>query len=126
MTMYQNWRDVPKDKWRWPNFSPRELACKGTGRLLVDEVALDALQRLRDELGRPIIVVSAYRSPEHNRKVGGARNSYHVRGMAADIQVRGVSPEDVYTFCDEAFPKGGVGKYSTFTHIDCRGYKARW
>ena len=81
-TFYRHWRDVPERVWRWPNFSPAEIACRGTGKLLVDEPALDRLQALRDRLGKPLIVCSAYRSPKHNRAVGGARRSKHMDGAA--------------------------------------------
>ena len=37
MTIYSHWRDVPAATWRWPNFSPAEIACRGTGKLLVNE-----------------------------------------------------------------------------------------
>ena len=52
MTFYAHWRDVPAAAWRWPNFSPAEIACRGTGRLLLNEAALDRLQALRDRLGK--------------------------------------------------------------------------
>ena len=64
MTFYTHWRDVPAAAWRWPNFSPAEIACRGTGKLLVNEAALDTLQALRVRLGKPLIIRSAYRSPE--------------------------------------------------------------
>ena len=85
-TLYDHWRDVPQKAWRWPNFSPAEIACRGTGKLLVNEPALDKLQALRDRLGKPLIVRSAYRSPEHNRAVGGATRSKHMDG-AAGVEV---------------------------------------
>ena len=44
------------------------------------------LQTIRNELHMPIIVNSAYRSPEVNAKVGGVSSSYHVKGLAADIR----------------------------------------
>ena len=44
------------------------------------------LQTIRNELHLPIIVNSAYRSPEVNEKVGGVSSSYHVKGLAADIK----------------------------------------
>ncbi|HHW33051.1 MULTISPECIES: D-Ala-D-Ala carboxypeptidase family metallohydrolase [Paracoccus] len=68
-TFYRHWRDVPDGAWRWPNFSPAEIACRGTGKLLVNAPPLDRLQALRDRLGKPLIVRSAYRSPEHNRSL---------------------------------------------------------
>ena len=63
--------DVPERDWRWKNFSPAEIACRGTGQLKLHPEAIDKLQALRDRLGKPLIVRSAYRSPEHNRAVGG-------------------------------------------------------
>ena len=58
-TFHPHWRDVPESGWRWPNFSPAEIACRGTGKLLVNQPALDKLQALRDRLGKPLIVRSA-------------------------------------------------------------------
>lgn len=91
-TFYDHWRDVPEGTWRWPNFSPAEIACRGTDKLLVNEVALDKLQALRDRLGKPLIVRSAYRSPEHNRAVGGAKRSKHMEGAAFDIAMANHDP----------------------------------
>ncbi|WP_255509362.1 hypothetical protein [Oceaniovalibus sp. ACAM 378] len=34
-TLYGHWRDVPKDAWRWRNFSRAEIACRGTGKILI-------------------------------------------------------------------------------------------
>ncbi|SFC91123.1 D-Ala-D-Ala carboxypeptidase family metallohydrolase [Tropicimonas isoalkanivorans] len=85
-TFYDHRRDVPESSWRWPNFSPAEIACRGTGKLLVNEPALDKLQALRDRLGKPLIVRPAYRSPEHNRAVGGATRSKHrMRGIDGSV-----------------------------------------
>lgn len=46
------------------------------------------LQKIRDAYGQPIIVTSGYRSFEVNHKVGGASNSDHVFGAAADIKCK--------------------------------------
>ena len=91
-TSHRHWRDVPEGTWRWPNFSPAEIACRGTGKLLINEPALDKLQALRDRLGKPLIVRSAYRSPEHNRAVGGATRSKHLDGAAFDIAMANHDP----------------------------------
>lgn len=119
MRHYQNWKDVKAEDWRWKNFSPREIACKGTGQLLVDETALDNLQRLRDALGVPLIVVSAYRSPEHNRRVGGAKDSYHMKGCAFDINMSNHDP-DVFEIAAREVGFRGFGYYAKqgFMHID--------
>ncbi|MFC4623966.1 YcbK family protein [Daeguia caeni] len=116
---YKHWRDVPESGWRWPNFSPAEIACRGTGKLLVNEPALDKLQALRDRLGKPLIVRSAYRSPAHNRAVGGAPRSKHMDGTAFDIAM---SNHDPVAFEAAARAVGflGFGYYprSGFMHID--------
>ncbi len=91
-TFYEHWRQVPASAWRWKNFSPAEIACRGTGKLLVTEAALDRLQALRDRLGKPFIVRSAYRSPEHNKAVGGAKRSKHMEGTAFDIAMSNHDP----------------------------------
>jgi len=47
------------------------------------------LQPLRDALGRPMRVNSAYRGPEANKAVGGSKTSQHMTGEAADIEFDG-------------------------------------
>ncbi len=84
-TFHSQRRDVPESTWHWPNFSPAEIACRGTGKLLINEPALDRLQALRDRRGKSLIVRSAYRSPEHNRAVRGATRSKHLDGADFDI-----------------------------------------
>jgi len=116
---YDHWHDLPKDAWRWPDFSPAEIACRGTGRLLINETALDKLQALRDRLGRPLIVRSSYRSPEHNRAVGGAKASKHLEGAAFDIAMRNHDPQ-AFEAAARAVGFKGFGFYprSGFIHID--------
>ncbi len=116
---FRHFRDVPKNLWRWMNFSPAEIACRGTGQLKLHPEALDKLQALRDRLGKPLIVRSAYRSPEHNRAVGGAKASKHMNGTAFDIAM---ANHDPVAFEAAAREVGflGFGHYprSGFMHID--------
>lgn len=117
--LYPHWRDVPASAWRWKNFSPSEIACRGTGQLKLHPEAMDKLQALRDRLGKPLIVRSAYRSPEHNHAVGGATRSKHMDGTAFDIAM---SNHDPVAFEAAARAVGflGFGYYprSGFMHID--------
>ena len=53
---------------------------------------VDKLQALRDRVGKPLIVRSAYRSPEHNRAVGGAPASKHIQGTAFDLAMANHEP----------------------------------
>ena len=91
-TTYAHFRDVPESAWRWHSFSPAEIACRGTGAIKINTEAMDKLQSLRDRLGKPLIVRSAYRSPSHNRAVGGAPASKHMLGTAFDIAMSNHDP----------------------------------
>jgi len=119
ITTFNHWRDVPESVWRWKNFSPAEIACRGSGSLRINDEALDKLQALRDRLGKPLIVRSAYRSPAHNRAVGGALRSKHLDGAAFDIAM---TNHDPVAFEEAARAVGflGFGFYprSGFMHID--------
>lgn len=90
-------------------------------------VAAKAMQDIREKLSRPITVTSWYRPPAINAAVGGASNSRHLYGDAVDFIVDGVHPYDVYNQLDAWWgDKGGLASATYFTHVDCRGYMARW
>ena len=61
------------------------------------------LDPLREAWGSPIIVTSGYRCPELNARVGGARTSYHLRGMAADIRPKNGFLYELYSFVERMF-----------------------
>jgi uncharacterized protein YcbK (DUF882 family) len=115
------------------NFKLKEFACKdGSDEVLLDLRVVDLLQAIRDHFGKPVTITSGYRTPAYNKKVGGAPDSFHTRGMAADFNVSGVSPLEVRRVIESGRVAGvdpakiGLGAYTGFTHIDCRGYKGRW
>jgi hypothetical protein len=114
-------------EWRWPNFSPEEMACRGTGRLMIVPSAMDKLQALRDKLGKPMIVNSAYRSPEHNRRVGGAKRSKHMEAIAFDVRMDNHDP-DTYIAAALSVGFNGIGTYpkQNFVHVDARPNRASW
>jgi len=118
------------------NFYKSEFNCK-CGCQMPDNILENVkelayhLQRLRDKLDKPITINSAYRCELHNSTIGGSKNSQHLKGLASDIVVKDYTPEQVYNFVDKLqklnmFKLGGLGKYDTFTHLDIRGYIARW
>ena len=91
-TTYPHFRDVPESGWRWPSFSPAEIACRGTGAIKINTEAMDKLQSLRNRLGKPLIVRSSYRSPSHNRAVGGAPALKHLLGTAFGVGLATFDP----------------------------------
>jgi uncharacterized protein YcbK (DUF882 family) len=100
------------------SFTLGELASKdGADIVIVHPALLIGLQALRDVLNKPIKINSGYRSPEHNKAIGGASNSLHTLGLAADVVVDGVTPIHIASIArDLGF--GGVKAYPTFTHVD--------
>jgi uncharacterized protein YcbK (DUF882 family) len=118
------------------NFDLAEFACKdGTPvpKELIPNAQLLAnnLQVLRDHLGEPVHVNSGYRSPEHNTKVGGKKNSYHMKAMAGDLTCKSKTPKQLAAVIEKLISakkmkQGGIGIYPGFVHYDVRGTKARW
>lgn len=98
----------------WPNIVP-------TIRLV---------EKLKETLGGNITVNSSYRSPAYNAAIGGASGGYHLTFQALDIHVDGVSPATVFatlkSWRNQGIFRGGLGTYSTFTHVDTRGSNATW
>ena len=82
------------------------------------------LQVVRDLLGKPMLINSGYRTPAHNKAVGGSSKSYHMSGMAADIVVPGIPAIEVQRLLKNW--TGGMGQYQHFTHLDIRPHRARW
>ena len=111
------------------NFRLDEFKCK-CGKcdpILVDEALVDWLQKIRDHFGRSVNINSGYRCEKHNAdpKVGGSPGSHHVKGMAADIRVEGVTPEEVAKYA-ESIGIQRIGLYDTFVHIGSDSKKRFW
>lgn len=124
---FEHYSEVPTFAWRWKNFSPKEVACRGTGQLIVDEYSMDCLQALRDLLGKPIYLNSAFRSEYWNARVKGAKHSQHLKAKAYDCRMRNHEP---YQFIAAAQKCGftSFGHYPEqgFLHIDTREKPALW
>lgn len=118
------------------NFKLSEFKCKDGTQVPEDlkenvQNLANNLQVLRDHIGKPIRVISGYRSPKYNRRIGGAKKSQHMFAKAADIKVKGMHPDEVREVILDLIKsgkmaKGGVGRYTTFVHYDTRGWNARW
>lgn len=121
---------------RSKNLSDHEFRCKCRQRAphlpaceqkFVPDSLVVILQGVRDHFGAPMTVHSGHRCGPYNAFVGGARLSQHVEAKAADITVKGVTPNEVQEYLLARYPdEHGIGRYNTFTHVDVRGYKARW
>lgn len=105
-----------------PHFLQREFACRHCGQARVSPHLVEHLERLRAIVGEPLVVVSGYRCPTHNKAVGGAPRSYHLLGEAVDLAYG-------YARVSQAAHAGftGIGRREGWaTHVDVREHPARW
>lgn len=101
----------------------------------LSRLAEQVLQPLRDHVGKPIKIHSGYRCPEYNVSVGGAKNSEHLFGMAADISIEGYTNADIIEACvnlnlpfqqiiDEQLYRAN-GELHKWIHISCTSNPGR-
>ena len=108
------------------NFCLAEFQCRHCGAVKIDPELVRRLQKMRDEIGQPLIINSGYRCETHNRAIGGAKDSQHLYGRAADVSCPSIQVGRLHTLAEKHFSDGGVGKYPGYVHVDTRGVKARW
>lgn len=130
--------------WLWSRRTPKGVSNSPPPMNLWRNIVqtLVVVDEVRERLGVPIQITSAYRSPTYNAAVGGARFSQHLLFNALDVFSKGASPAvlaaavrelrgtrlrvratgERFTF------RGGVGVYprSGFVHVDTRGHDADW
>ena len=87
-----------------------------------------AIAAIEGRFGRKVVVNSGYRDPNHNSEVGGSDNSYHMKCMAADIFIPGVSKRSLIAVAYRERLVGGLGCYPSrqFIHIDVRDRPRGW
>jgi len=116
------------------HFSWAEATKNGTRKPVSGEI-VDGIKRVAEAMedvrahlgGHPIQVNSWYRDPVTNKRVGGASKSRHLVGDAVDFVVDGIPPMEVNNRLEAWWGnKGGLASASSFTHLDTRGYRARW
>ncbi len=119
------------ENFRKEEFDSKDGACMPNDVLNnIAELAKN-VQIIRDYVGVPLTINSGYRSPAHNKSVGGVANSYHVQGKASDLSSSKITPKKLYDailklIADGKIYNGGVGIYNTFVHYDIGVKGRRW
>ena len=79
-----------------------------------------ALQKVSNHFGKPLVVHSWLRPPLYNALIGGASHSAHMRGMATDFHIEGITPEAVRQVLKanpQLYPGAGENNVN-WVHID--------
>ena len=113
---------------RWRGLQQNSLPPESKWRAIVPTLWVADI--LRERLGYPLTITSAFRNEQYNKACGGAPRSTHLANQALDIiPVKGKVDELWLAAMDlrngGGF-KGGVGRYPSFVHIDTRGKNATW
>lgn len=121
---------IIRDRLLTAHFTVKELACR-CGREDCDAKPMDSgfmrkLELLRILWGKPMVVTSGARCIFWNAHVGGAPESQHVHGNAADISLQTPSDGPKLAALAEKVGLNGIGLASGFIHVDNRPKKARW
>jgi len=91
----------------------------------MDKTFLFKLDEARERAGIPFVINSAYRSPEHNAKIGGKPNSSHLKGLAVDISVTNSRQRFIVlnALLEVGFTRIGIA--DTFIHVDLDNGKSK-
>ena len=118
------------------HFKVREFFCRdGSDPVFIDTELVEILEKIRTKFGKPVTITSGFRTATYNATVAkAAKYSQHLYGKAADIQVQGISVEQVYAYADKLLAgRGGVGIYppglgraNGWVHVYVRKEKSRW
>lgn len=114
--------DTDANKKVGQHFKVREFACKdGSQVVFIDSYLVSILDILRNKVGKPVYINSGYRTPTRNKAVNGAKYSYHMRGMAADIRVNEMSAKQLAKELNAIIPEEcGIIVYENWVHFDVR------
>lgn len=104
------------------HFSNAELACRHCGVNGCGRELLNALEAFRTAVGAPVTVDDAYRCAVHNKAIGGAENSRHPLGEAADISVPGKTAAELEAIARTIPLIRGIGRgdVQNYIHVDVR------
>ncbi len=107
---------------KYPNFSAKEFSCKHCGKGCIQPELLETLQSIRTTLGKPLVISSGYRCPEHPAEKSKSNPGEHTKGWAVDIAIHGQQALDLI-FTAQTFHVKRIGlnqkgdKSGRFVHI---------
>jgi len=110
---------MAKEFWKKVRFfKPSEFACPCCGKCEMSEDLVLTLDRIRKCLELPIFITSAFRCEKHNKEVGGAPDSAHLKGLAVDVSVLSSPYRCELISCAIYMRIRRIGIAKTFVHLD--------
>lgn len=109
------------------HFQLANFACPCCKQVHVEPALISVLETLRALVGHPINISSGYRCPKHNAAIGGAPQSQHLAGRAADIYINGMRGVEIYRLAKTISAFRGFGLAAGWMHLDVRqGPISKW
>ena len=121
---------IVEDWSQYKHFQRGEFACKcGCGRCEMQSEFMNRLQALRMIWGKPMLITSGYRCPDHPKEKNKAQPGTHNQGIAADIGISGADALSLLRLAlDANFTGIGINQKGSgrFIHLDIREHPAIW
>lgn len=104
------------------HFSKKDFACKESGQFKISLGLVGILEELRSKIQKRIEIVKGFESLEVAEKRGKLKRNFHTMGLAADIRVDGMSPQELFTCVESIEGIAGIGLNvaDNYVHIDTR------
>lgn len=98
-------------------FSADEIVCRcGCDTIMVHPGLIAKIDMFRERTGKPVRINSGYRCEKHNKKIGGKKNSSHLKGLAVDIHMEKKDQKKFRPIIRTLFNRIGWG--ANFIHLD--------
>jgi zinc D-Ala-D-Ala carboxypeptidase len=109
---------------KYPDFTEKEFRCKHTGQCHIQSKLLDALQAVRTEYNKPMVITSGYRDRTHPEEAKKLEPGQHSKGLAVDIACEGSQAFEIVRLAlKHGFRGVGISQKAglrRFVHLDMR------
>jgi uncharacterized protein YcbK (DUF882 family) len=109
------------------NFTKKDFVCKTSGQFKISLGLVGALELLQAKIGIPLKIIKGFESVEVAEKRSDFKRNFHTQGLAADVQVSEISPQDLFIAAESIDEIKGIGLNldENYVHIDTRKDKER-
>jgi len=104
------------------HFSKKDFVCKESGQFKISLGLVGVLEEIRCKVNKHIEIVKGFESIEVAEKKGKVKRNFHTMGLAADIKIRDMTPQEMFECASEIDAIRGIGLNleESYVHIDTR------